>query len=65
MLVATDPKAFNLTSTYVKSNVFTFRVLPFWCRLTRIVPDRIQEGPVKRLCVCVWVLAWLFVWSEV
>jgi len=23
---------------------FTFLVLPFWCQLTRVVPDKIQEG---------------------
>jgi len=27
-------------------------VLPFWCRLTRVVPDKIQEGH-KMVCVCV------------
>ena len=26
-------------------------VLPFWCRLTQVVMDKIQEG-LKRLCVC-------------
>jgi len=29
----------------------TFTVLPFWCRLTRVVPDKIQEG-CKWWCVC-------------
>jgi len=29
-------------------------VLPFWCWLTQVVPDKIQEG-VKRF-VCVWPL---------
>jgi len=27
-------------------------VLPFWCQLTRVVPDKIKEGR-KMLCVCV------------
>ena len=31
---------------------FTFLVLSFWCRLTRVVPDKIQEG---RKMVCVYV----------
>ena len=38
---------------------FTFLVLPFWCRLTRVVPDKIQRA-VKWLCaflcVCVRLL---------
>jgi len=29
-------------------------VLPLWCRLTRVVPDKIQEGR-KTVCVCVCV----------
>ena len=29
-------------------------VLPFWCRLTRVVPDIIQEG---RMCMCVHACA--------
>jgi len=29
-------------------------VLPFWCRLTWVVLDRIQEG-LKMVCVCVCV----------
>ena len=28
-------------------------VLPFWCRLTRVVPDKIQEGRKMDVCVCV------------
>jgi len=31
---------------------FTFLVLPFWCQLTQVVPDKIQEG---RKTVCVGV----------
>jgi len=31
-------------------------VLPFWCLLTWVVPDRIQEGR-KMVCVCVCVRA--------
>jgi len=31
---------------------FTFLVLPFLCRLTRVVPDRIQEGRKLVECVC-------------
>jgi len=30
-------------------------VLPFWCRLTRVVPDKIQEGRKMVVCVCVCV----------
>jgi len=30
---------------------FTFLVLPFWCRLTRVVPDKIQEGRKTVVCV--------------
>jgi len=26
-------------------------VLPFWCRPTRVVPDKIQDG-CKTVCVC-------------
>jgi len=29
-------------------------VLPFWCRLTRVVPDKIQEGRKMVVCVCVY-----------
>ena len=37
---------------------FTFLFLPFWYRLTRVVPDKIQEGhkAVVCVCVCVWLL---------
>jgi len=28
-------------------------VLPFWYRLTRVVPDKIQEGRKTVVCVCV------------
>ena len=31
----------------------------FWCRLTRVVPDKVQRA-VKWLCVCVCVCAQLF-----
>jgi len=31
-------------------------VLPFWCRLTRVVPDKIQDGRKTVVCVCVRVL---------
>ena len=30
-------------------------VLPFWCWLTRVVPDKIQEGRKMVVCVCVGV----------
>jgi len=30
-------------------------VLPFWCQLTWVVPDNIQEGRKTVLCVCVCV----------
>jgi len=30
-------------------------VLPFWCRLIQIVPDKIQEGHKMVVCVCVCV----------
>jgi len=35
---------------------FTFLVLPFWCRLTRVVPDKIEEGRKMVVYVCVCVL---------
>jgi len=28
-------------------------VLPFWCQLTRVVLDKIQEGHKMVVCVCV------------
>ena len=31
-------------------------ILPFWCRLTRVVPDKIQEDCKTVVCVCVWQL---------
>jgi len=30
-------------------------VLPFWCQLTWVVPDKIQEGREMVVCVCVCV----------
>ena len=33
---------------------FTFLVLPFWFRLTRVVPDKIQDGHKMVVCVCVY-----------
>jgi len=30
-------------------------VLPFWCQLTWVVPDKIQEGRKTVVCVCVCV----------
>jgi len=30
-------------------------VLPFWCRFTRVVPDKFQEGRKTVDCVCVCV----------
>ena len=38
---------------------FTFLVLPFWCRLTRVVPDKIHTA-IKRLCVYVWPISTIF-----
>jgi len=32
---------------------FIFLVLPFWCWLTQVVPDKIQEGRKMVVCVCV------------
>ena len=32
---------------------FTFLLLPFWCRLTQVVPDKIQAGRKMVVCVCV------------
>jgi len=29
-----------------------FYLQPFWCRLTRVVPDKIQEGRKTVVCVC-------------
>jgi len=31
--------------------LFTFLVLPFWCWLTWVVPDKMQEGCKKVVCV--------------
>jgi len=33
---------------------FTFLVLPFWCQLTQVFPDKIQEGH-KMVVGVVWV----------
>jgi len=30
-------------------------VLPFWCRLTRVVRDKVQEGRKTVVCVCACV----------
>ena len=30
---------------------FTFLVLPFWCQLTRVVPDSVQDGRKTVVCV--------------
>jgi len=32
-------------------------VLPFWCWLTWVVPDKIQESRITVVCVCVCVRA--------
>ena len=32
---------------------FTFLVSPFWYRLTRVVPDKIQKSLETIVCVCV------------
>jgi len=34
---------------------FTFLVLPFWWRLTRVLLDNIQEGEGRKMVVCVCV----------
>jgi len=34
---------------------FTFLVLPFWYRLTQVVPDKIQKSRKTIVCVCVCV----------
>jgi len=53
---------------------FTFLVLPFWCRLTRVVLDKIQEGCKMVVCVCGCVCSyfrhqcsqnWILLWSSV
>jgi len=44
---------------------FTFLVLPFWCRLTRVVQDRIQESRKMVVCVCVMRLQMVFVFIDV
>jgi len=31
-------------------------VLPFWCRLTQVVLDKIQEGHKTCVCVCAFLL---------
>ena len=35
-------------------------VLPFWCRLTRVVPGKIQEGRKKVVCICHSGQIWLY-----
>jgi len=35
--------------------VLTFLVLPFWCLLTQVVPDRFQQSSKTVVCVCVCV----------
>jgi len=49
----TDPKSEVIHSLVLQWTQigFTFLVLPFWCWLTWVVPDRIQEGS-KTVCVC-------------
>jgi len=42
-----------LPSVLWRSGWAAGRVLPFWSRLTRVVPDKIQEGHKTVLCVCV------------
>jgi len=32
-----------LTISCSSKSCFTFLVVPFWCQLTRVVPDKIQE----------------------
>ena len=47
---------YSLSHASVKSRL----VLPFWCRLTRVVPDR---GPLNGyVCVCECVRACVFVY---
>jgi len=36
--------------------VITFLVLPFWCLLTRVVPDIFQKSSKTVVCVCACVL---------
>jgi len=33
--------------------VCVFLVLLFWCRLTQVVPDKIQDGHITVVCLCV------------
>jgi len=42
---------YSLPSTHCSSK--SRWVLPFCCRLTRVVPDKIQEGRTMAVCVCV------------
>jgi len=37
-------------------------VLPFWCQLTRVVLDKIQEGCKMVVCVCALIL--MVKWHE-
>ena len=36
--------------------VLTFLVLPFWYRLTRVVPDIFQKSSKMVVCVCVYII---------
>ena len=40
----------------ISCSIKSILVLPFWCWLTRVVPDKIQEGRKMVLCVCMCTL---------
>jgi len=48
----------SLSVAPVSPDWFTFLVLPFWCQLTHVVLDKIQEGRKTVVChvnVCVYI----------
>ena len=48
----------SLSFAPVNPDWFYLLVLHLWCQLTRVVPDKIQEGCKTVVCVCVWPTSW-------
>jgi len=45
----------SLSLAPVNPDLFSFLVLPLWCQLTWVVPDKIQDGHKTVVCVCMCV----------